>query len=80
MHYSDMSLNSLMKVLIYLIVCIVVCLILDLYCVVKRYYRTLSPLIFLLIALFQTGMWTAALALTATGDRQPLSIATSIVI
>ncbi len=80
MDYSNLTLRQLSDIITFLMIAIVLCLLLDLISIVQRAARTLTPLVFLVVSVLQTVLWTVSFILSMITDRQALSIGLSVLI
>jgi hypothetical protein len=78
---SGRTTTTIIAVAATIMVLILVCLILDIVCIVKRSRRNLSPKFFLIVNVVQTLFWTVMFILSMLGvERQALAIILSLIV
>lgn len=78
-YYSAVgSVQALLAIAVVVVLLIIVCLALDIVCIVKRARRTLSPRFFLIVNVIQTVFWAIMFILTMVGTRSGVTIAVGV--
>ncbi|KAK3385517.1 hypothetical protein B0H63DRAFT_183712 [Podospora didyma] len=79
-YYTKTTVETAIAVAGVMIGIILLCLILDIVCIVKRARRTLSPRFFLIVNVIQTTIWVVLFILSMIGLSSPLGFIIAIVI
>ena len=77
---SGKTITTIIAIEAVIMILIIVCLVLDIVCIVKRARRTLSPKFFLIVNVIQTLFWTIMFILSIIGARQALALVLSIIV